>query len=95
MFIFWLNQLLGTLTINELESVGNVDEAQNAQLKDKIHLRGLELHFDYQNLRNCEERIRRKENDVKVLNALEPPPNLQYLKIEGYRGNTIYPNWMM
>ena len=33
------------------------------------------------------------ENDVKVLNALEPPPNLQYLKIEGC--NTIYPNWMM
>ena len=33
-----LNQLRGALTINGMENVVNVDEAQNAQLKDKIHL---------------------------------------------------------
>ena len=98
MFIFWLNQLLGTLTINELESVGNVDEAQNAQLKDKIHLRGLELLFEIPDLREMEKFLNKKsimENDVEVLNALKLPPNLQHLRIRGYTGNTIYPNWMM
>ncbi|KAF3963897.1 hypothetical protein CMV_011754 [Castanea mollissima] len=87
-----LNQLRGTLRINGMENVVNVDEAQNAQLKEKIHLRGLELSFESLDL---EDRISRMENDIKVLNALELPPNLQYLLIDNYRGNTIYPNWMM
>ncbi|XP_065638717.1 putative disease resistance protein RGA3 [Quercus suber] len=38
-----LNQLRGTLTINGMQKVINVDEAQNAQLKEKIHLCGLVL----------------------------------------------------
>ncbi|KAL4597841.1 hypothetical protein ACB092_11G017300 [Castanea dentata] len=80
-----LNQLRGTLKINGMENVVNVDEAQKAQLKDKKHLRGLELSFIGS----------RMENDVKVLNALELPPNLQYLLIDSYGGNTIYPNWIM
>ncbi|KAM3684018.1 hypothetical protein ACJW31_11G010300 [Castanea mollissima] len=70
-----------TLIIDGMNIEVNVDEAQNAQLKDKIHLRGLELSFEV--------------NDVKVLNALELPPNLQYLLIEKYDGNAIYLNWMM
>ena len=98
MFIFWLNQLRGTLTINELESVGNVDVAQNARLKDKIHLRGLELLFETPDLGEMENFLKKKsrmENDVKVLNALKLPPNLEHLRIRGYTGKTIYPNWMM
>ena len=83
----FLNQLQGTLTIKGMENVVNVDDAQNAQLKDKIHLRGLVLLYI--------EGISNMENGVKVLNALEPPPNLQYLEITGYMGNTIYPGWMM
>ncbi|KAL4597832.1 hypothetical protein ACB092_11G016900 [Castanea dentata] len=100
-----LNQLRGALTINGMENVVNVDEAQNAQLKDKIHLCGLVLLFEPLDLLEYEEGISkmenflkeksRMENHVKVLNALEPPPNLQYLEITGYPGNTIYPNWMM
>ena len=100
-----LNQLRGTLTINRMENVVNVDEAQNAQLKEKIYLRGLVLLFEPLDLLEYEEGISkmekflkeksRMENHVKVLNALEPPPNLQYLEITGYPGNTIYPNWMM
>ncbi|KAJ7953365.1 Disease resistance protein [Quillaja saponaria] len=31
--------------------------------------------------------------DEQVLDALEPHPNLKYLKIENYRG-TVFPNWM-
>ncbi|KAL0009482.1 hypothetical protein SO802_010984 [Lithocarpus litseifolius] len=87
-----LNQLRGSLTIHGMENVVNVDELQSAQLKEKIHLRDLVLCFGPFGIKND---IRRMENDVKVLNALEPPPNLQYLKIMGYKGNTIYPNWMM
>ncbi|XP_030965179.1 putative disease resistance protein RGA3 [Quercus lobata] len=84
-----LNELRGTLTINGMKNVENVDEAQNAQFKDKIHLRGLVLIWYPEYIKP------RVENDVKVLSALEPPPYLQYLKIMGYMGNTIYPNWMM
>ena len=87
-----LNKLRGTLKICGMENVVNVDEAHNAQLKDKIHLRGLVLIFEE---RAFDEREERMENDVKVLTALELPPNLQRLKIRGYKGNTIYPNWMM
>ena len=84
-----LNQLRGSLKIYGMENVVNVDEDHNAQLKDKIHLRELELIFDE---RAFDEREERMENDVKVLTALELPPNLQRLKIRGYMGHTIYPN---
>ncbi|KAK4594997.1 hypothetical protein RGQ29_018652 [Quercus rubra] len=83
-----LNQLRGTLKIYGMENVVNVDEAHNAQLKDKIHLRGLVLMFEKLAFNKREERM---ENDVKVLTALELPPNLQRLSIRGYKGNTIYP----
>ncbi|XP_050278693.1 putative disease resistance protein RGA3 [Quercus robur] len=84
-----LNQLRGTLKIYGMENVVNVDEAHNAQLKDKIHLRGLVLMFEELAFYEREERM---ENDVKVLTALELPRNLQRLTIWGYQGNTIYPN---
>ena len=51
-------------------------------------LRALDLSFKTLDLSEM-------ENDVKVLNALELPPTLQHLRIRGYMGNTIYPNWMM
>nr|XP_023906814.1 putative disease resistance protein At3g14460 [Quercus suber] len=35
------------------------------------------------------------ENDISVLNALEPPPGLEKLEIVWFRGTTIFPNWMM
>ncbi|XP_030959354.1 putative disease resistance protein RGA1 [Quercus lobata] len=90
-----LNQLQGTLRINGLENVVDVGEVQNAQLKKKIHLRGLVLWFSPLDSLEDEEDIRRMENDILVLNALEPPPHLQDLEIGGYMGNIIYPNWMM
>ncbi|KAL0009473.1 hypothetical protein SO802_010975 [Lithocarpus litseifolius] len=89
-----LNQLRGTLRICGMEKMVNVDEAQNAQLEDKKHLRELVLLFETQVFHWCEDKSR-MENDVKVLKALRPPPNLQYLQIEGYEGNTIDHNWMM
>ncbi|XP_030964872.1 putative disease resistance protein RGA3 [Quercus lobata] len=83
-----LNQLRGTLKIYGMGNVVNVDEAHNAQLKDKIHLRGLVLMFEGLGFDEGEERM---ENDVRVLTALGLPPNLQCLTIWHYQGNTIYP----
>ncbi|KAK7838783.1 putative disease resistance protein rga3 [Quercus suber] len=75
-----LNQLRGTFTINGMRNVANVNEAQNAQLKDKINLRGLVLSYETADVGDNEVGISemekflkeksRMENDVKVLNAL-------------------------
>jgi hypothetical protein len=89
-----LNHLRGRLVISMLGNVVDVRDAENAQLKKKIHLRHLELRFwvDVE-----EEEIRRRmeaEIDVLVLNALEPNPELERLIISEYPG-AKYPNWMM
>jgi hypothetical protein len=83
-----LNQLEGSLDIRGLGNVVDVCEAENAQLKKKIHLHTLKLKFTGGN-------DRRIENDVSVLNALESPPNLKYLSISWYEGTTMSPNWTM
>jgi hypothetical protein len=69
-----LNNLRGTLKIGMLGNGVDVREAENAQLKNKIHLRTLELEY------------LPIENTNLVMNALEPPPNLEYLSINGFWG---------
>ena len=83
-----LNHLQGDLLIEMLRHV-DVYEAENAQLKKKIHVRNLRLRFSRMYYKN------RIENDVLVLNALEPPPNLKYLEIDGYWSTTMYLDWTM
>ncbi|KAL4636446.1 hypothetical protein ACB092_03G009000 [Castanea dentata] len=83
-----LNHLQGSLKIYGLGS--DVCEANNAQLKKKIGLRTLELSFNEQ---DGTEIIR--EEDALVLNALEPPPDLEDLTITNYLAPTMFPNWMM
>ena len=85
-----LNQLQGTLRIKWLGNVVDVCEAKHAQLKKKTHLRGLYLGFEGE-----DENDRRINNNVLVLNDLEPHPDLEYLEIYDYQGTTLYPNWMM
>ena len=79
-----------------LGNVVDVGEVQNAQLKKKIRLRDMELDFWVKGqLEEEEEESRgRMESDVAVLNALEPPPDLEKLSIKSFRGTTVYPNWM-
>ncbi|XP_050285885.1 putative disease resistance protein At3g14460 isoform X1 [Quercus robur] len=86
-----LVHLKGSLEIGGLENVTDVQEADNAQLKNKIHLRKLRLRFGgrFGRVDN-----RRGENDELVLNALEPHPELESLWIYGY-GGTGYPNWLI
>ncbi|XP_050285986.1 putative disease resistance protein RGA3 [Quercus robur] len=83
-----LNHLKGSLMIKGLKNVTDVQEAENAQLKDKKYLRELGLSFD----RRVEE-IERVRNDEIVLKALEPHSNLEILKIDKCMGR-VYPNWM-
>ena len=44
---------------------------------------------------NVENHEGRMEIDVSVLNALEPPPDLERLEIGRYWSTTMFPNWMM
>ena len=88
----YLNHLQGTLKIYGLGNVVDACEAKNVELKKKIGLRYLHLNFFEENVENHGGRM---ENDVSVLNALEPPPGLEKLRIEEYWGTTMFPNWMM
>ncbi|XP_030926005.1 putative disease resistance protein RGA3 [Quercus lobata] len=78
-----LVHLKGYLGIEGLQNVTDVQEAENAQLKNKIHLRNLRLEFGGQAEEDDEEdeEDRRGENDELVLNALEPHPELESLWI--------------
>ena len=71
----------------------DVSELKNAQLNNKIHLRGLNLNFVTEEDEAMD--IKRMENDVLVLNAFEPHLDLELLSIHYYMGTTVYPNWMM
>ncbi|XP_021904876.1 putative disease resistance protein RGA3 [Carica papaya] len=83
-----LNNLKGTLHIRGLGNVKDVLEATNAQLLNKKHLRDLQLRFD--GLITDAERI-----DDLLLEALQPPSDLEILEITDYIGPTMCPNWLM
>ncbi|KAM3752315.1 hypothetical protein ACB098_03G008600 [Castanea mollissima] len=85
-----LNHLQGTLAIFGLGSEVDKCEAMNAQLKKKINLHTLKLTF-----KRWDGQAIDWEKDALILNALETPPNLEYLHIEYYKGLKMSPNWMM
>ena len=86
-----LDHIKGTLQINGLENVVDQCEATNAQLKKKINLRTLKLLFDPY---KWDPKEITRGMDALVLNALEPPPNLEDLSILYYKGPIISP-WMV
>ncbi|KAL4313766.1 hypothetical protein AHAS_Ahas15G0017900 [Arachis hypogaea] len=81
-------QLGGRLHIKGLENVLSEHDAREANLMSKKELSYLYLswnsHFNFNSLFICPER---------VLEALEPPPNLKNLGINGYRGSQ-FPGWV-
>ena len=83
-----LNFLEGGLTIKGLGKAVDLSEAQNAQLKNKIHLCSLCLEFIREDEGDEIARV-----DELVLNALEPNPHLESLKICGFQGME-FPNWI-
>ncbi|XP_023910093.2 putative disease resistance protein RGA3 [Quercus suber] len=99
-----LNHLQGSFEIHGLGNVVDESEAENAQLKKKIHLREMILSFRKGKDRGWRDawfpyavdpNDRRMERDVLVLNALEPPQDLEQLNIRWYQGTTMSPNWLM
>ena len=77
-----LISLKESLHIEELDEVKDAVEADEAKLKNKIHLPLLSLWFYH------------KEGTMGVAEALQPQPNLKSLTIYGY-GDREWPNWMM
>ncbi|XP_042464948.1 putative disease resistance protein RGA1 [Zingiber officinale] len=80
-----LTQLHGTLHIQNLENVVDSKEAQDAELKNKVHLKGLGLEWNDEKDAKLEE---------EVIEALLPHESLKRLKIEGYNGGRS-PSWLM
>ncbi|KAJ6373354.1 hypothetical protein OIU76_027652, partial [Salix suchowensis] len=74
-----LNHLQGSLRIKWLGDVKDPDEVKKAELKSKKNLTRLELAFGSR----TERRIIR---DDEILEALEPPPNIDWLGISDYQG---------
>lgn len=66
-----LNHLLGHLEISGLEKVTDMSEVTEANLKDKDHLRSLDLAFSFE----VQEVI------MNVIEAIQPHPNLEALLV--------------
>ncbi|GLU24122.1 hypothetical protein SLE2022_400810 [Rubroshorea leprosula] len=81
----YLNQLRGKLKICKLELVSQ-PEASEAKLEDKEEL--IELQFVWSKDRPD------SNQDMGVLEGLQPHSNLKSLTIENYRGGNC-PSWMM
>jgi hypothetical protein len=74
--------------ISWLGDVKDPDEVKKAELKSKKHLTHLGLIFESRT-------DREKINDDDVLEALEPPPNLESLEISDYQGIIpVFPSWI-
>ncbi|XP_065868753.1 putative disease resistance protein RGA3 [Euphorbia lathyris] len=84
-----LSHLQGFLCIKGLENVADSDEAKLAELKRKTGVTTLELRF------GKGEEAKPQNLDAELLNALEPPPYLEEMRIYEYKGRTIFPSWMI
>ncbi|KAL8551720.1 hypothetical protein ACS0TY_000696 [Phlomoides rotata] len=78
----------GTLEIRHLERVQN---HTNANLVEKPNLCDLVFHWDDDYSRSMD--LTKVMNDEKVLQALQPHPNLATLEILGFQGHELAP-WM-
>ncbi|KAJ6295284.1 hypothetical protein OIU78_023326 [Salix suchowensis] len=83
-----LNHLQGSLCIKWLGDVKDPDEVKKAELKSKKNLTGLVLVFGSRT-------ERRRIRDDEILEALEPPPNIDWLAIRDYQGIIqVLPSWI-
>ncbi|XP_071920047.1 disease resistance protein RGA2-like [Coffea arabica] len=81
-----LNMVGGKLTIEHLERIEDKKDAEEACLIKKQSLRKLNLYW-------VSKRTLRRYNDDEVLEALKPCPNLQLLRIGGFKGSS-FPSWI-
>ncbi|KAM5552173.1 hypothetical protein ABKV19_026842 [Rosa sericea] len=83
-----LSHLRGTLSIYNLEHVRDGEEAVNAKLVDKKHIRELTLYWKLSRPSN------NVDNEDDVLEGLRPHCNLDILKIQGFMG-VKFPSWLL
>ncbi|KAJ4782068.1 Disease resistance protein (CC-NBS-LRR) [Rhynchospora pubera] len=76
-----LDQIL-ELSLCGLEKAMDVTLAKKANLKDKVHLKHLQLRYSLTALPTIEERKAAED----VLNELRPPPTLEFLMIDTFCG---------
>ncbi|KAL5822734.1 hypothetical protein ACOSQ3_020651 [Xanthoceras sorbifolium] len=88
-----LNKLRGSLRLEGLGRVADEAEAKNAQLVNKKNLVHLELIFNGDASETSLDEGCRK--DSAVLEALQPPQNLENLRIFRCRSITLSPHWML
>ncbi|KAK8665413.1 hypothetical protein V6N13_005582 [Hibiscus sabdariffa] len=82
-----LKYLRGGLAISGLENVAGAVDAKDADLKDKMNLKTLELIWGES--KDGDD----SKHDREVLEKLEPHLNLECLVIRGYNG-TRFPEWV-
>ncbi|CAL4891310.1 unnamed protein product [Urochloa decumbens] len=102
-----LDKLSGELRIKNIKYVRDPGDAEKVRLKEKDGIRKLSLDWyakgkvktsdmegdNFVGVRT-EELISGMENDLHLLNCLEPPSEIEKLRISGYRGQQL-PHWMM
>jgi Leucine-rich repeat (LRR) protein len=83
-----LNHIGGSLSIRNLGGgIEDASDAAEAQLKNKKRLLRLRLDF-------IREKTELQANEGSLIEALQPPSDLEDLTISGYGGLDL-PNWMM
>jgi hypothetical protein len=87
-----LDMIGGDLEITNLKYLKNPSDAEKACLKRKSNIQSLVLNWSLSDTE--EELVLDMEHDWGVLNALEPPSQIECLDIYGYRGPCL-PGWMM
>jgi hypothetical protein len=87
-----LDMIGGRLKITNLKYLKNPSDAEKACLKRKRNIQSLVLNWSLSDTE--EELVSDMEHDWGVLNALEPPSQIEVLQIYGYRGPCL-PGWMM
>ncbi|KAL6297113.1 hypothetical protein ACE6H2_005255 [Prunus campanulata] len=88
-----LEQLQGSLCINNLKSTKDGSEAKNAEFGNKKNLLHLYLNFE-----ELEYQLEGAEMDLKeeeILNGFQVHTNLESLVISNYNSTTLCPSWMM
>ncbi|KAL9460713.1 hypothetical protein AB3S75_003839 [Citrus x aurantiifolia] len=87
-----LNYLQGSLSVKNLGSVTDFSVVKEANLQNKRKIIRLYLKFenDAEELRMNKDDETRVFTDERVLEALQPPPKLEFLEIRGYKGNASY-----
>lgn len=86
-----MDHLQGSLVLRRLGNEVSAEEAEKAKLNVKKNLTDLSLSF--YKLESLGKR--KSEQDNIVLNALQPPLNLEKLRIDEYDCKSLLPPWLM